>query len=57
MKMNYFSFVCQYEDTQIEANFGGYTLQQSQVQQQTKTATELLNTHPHQATTPYALKT
>jgi len=30
---------------------------QSQVQKQTKMATELLNTHPHQATTPYALKT
>jgi len=30
---------------------------QSQVQKQTKMATELLNTHPHQATMPYALKT
>jgi hypothetical protein len=29
---------------------------QSQVQHQTKMATELLNMHPHQATTPYALK-
>jgi len=30
---------------------------QSQVQQVMLMATELLNTHPHQATTPYALKT
>jgi len=30
---------------------------QSQVAIQTATATELLNTHPHQATMPYALKT
>jgi len=30
---------------------------QSQVRQRTITATELLNMHPHQATTPYALKT
>ena len=38
-------------------NFGGYTVHQSQVQQVMPMATELLNTHPHQATTPYALKT
>jgi hypothetical protein len=30
---------------------------QSQVQQVMPMATELLNMHPHQATTPYALKT
>jgi len=30
---------------------------QSQVQQVMPMATELLNTHPHQATMPYALKT
>ena len=38
-------------------NMGGIQPFQSQVQQVMPMATELLNTHPHQATTPYALKT
>jgi hypothetical protein len=41
----------------INLNFGGFPVIQSQAQHQTNLATELLNTHPLQATTPYALKT
>jgi hypothetical protein len=54
----YFPKIGGYGAATWECNFGGYTsATQSQVQHQTKMATELLNTHPHQATTPYALKT
>jgi hypothetical protein len=52
-----FPLYVQYENTADEANFGGYTTMSIASGNSDSTATELLNTHPHQATTPYALKT
>ena len=46
-----------YSNTYHRCNFGGYSSVVPSSLKVMPMATELLNTHPHQATTPYALKT